>query len=58
MGALFKRLFTGRGAGIPVMDILNLRTNAPHWKEYSVKEIRTYFESLSSDFSLGALKTF
>lgn len=47
-----RRLVTGWGNGITVSDILHKRTNAPHWKEYSKKELRQYFRLLSSDFSV------
>lgn len=54
----FIRFCAGRGSGISVEDILKVPTHSPHWKEYSKKEIRSYFEMLSSDFSLGSLKYF
>ena len=47
------RFLSGRGSGISVSDILNVPTHAPHWKEYSRKELKQYFESLSPDFSLS-----
>jgi 2-polyprenyl-6-hydroxyphenyl methylase/3-demethylubiquinone-9 3-methyltransferase len=50
------RYFSGAGGGITVADILHVPTHSPHWKEYSKKEIRAYFETLSSDFNPGVLK--
>lgn len=52
---VFRYLF-GMGSGITVEDMLQIPTNSPHWKEYSLKEIRSYFEALSRDFSFGALR--
>jgi len=55
-GSLFPAIFrflSGGGSGISVSDILNKNTYAPHWKEYSKKELRRYFELLSADFVLN-----
>ena len=38
------------GGGIPVEQVLSLRTFAHHWKEYSRRELIRYFRLLSSDF--------
>ncbi len=60
-GALFRdfsRWLTGWGTGISVDDILRRRTHSPHWKEYSSRELRAYFELLSTDFSVGRQLTF
>lgn len=46
----FFHLLRGMGSGISTADILKKKTHAPHWKEYSIKEIRQYFGLLSSDF--------
>jgi 2-polyprenyl-6-hydroxyphenyl methylase/3-demethylubiquinone-9 3-methyltransferase len=43
---------SGWGSGISVSDILHKRTYAPHWKEFSKKELRSYFELLSADFAV------
>lgn len=47
-----KRFLTGMGNGITITDVLNRKTHAPHWKEYSMKEIRQYFGLLSPDFQV------
>jgi 2-polyprenyl-3-methyl-5-hydroxy-6-metoxy-1,4-benzoquinol methylase len=47
---------SGRGGGIAVADILNTPTYSMHWKEYSKKEIKTYFELLSADFVVRKLE--
>ena len=47
------RILTGWGGGISVSDILNVPTYAPHWKEFSRKELKSYFEALSPDFSVA-----
>lgn len=52
----FFRFMSGMGTGISVADILNKRTYAPHWKEYSKKELRRYFDLLSPDFLVNRLK--
>lgn len=46
------RVLSGWGSGILVSDILHKRTNTPHWKEFSKKELRSYFELLSADFAV------
>jgi hypothetical protein len=46
------RYLSGRGAGIPVTDILLRHTYSPHWKEFSKKELAEYFVSLSPDFEV------
>jgi 2-polyprenyl-6-hydroxyphenyl methylase/3-demethylubiquinone-9 3-methyltransferase len=51
-----KRFITGRGGGITVSEIIHVKTYSPHWKEYSPREIREYFETLSRDFHVGVLK--
>ncbi|HRQ65125.1 MAG TPA: methyltransferase domain-containing protein [Xanthomonadaceae bacterium] len=48
-----KRFLAGRGFGIPVEDIIGLRTLAHHWKEYSCKELVRYFALLSPDFHVS-----
>ncbi len=47
------RLLKGDGAGISVEHILQMPTSRPHWKEYSLKELKRYFSLLSPDFSIG-----
>jgi len=51
----FRRLIRRMGGGITVDNILNFNTYSPHWKEYSAREIKTYFQLLSSDFCVGRL---
>jgi len=53
-----KRALSGTGGGIPVSDILGTPTNAPHWKEYSKKELRQYFGLLSEDFRVRSIAYF
>jgi 2-polyprenyl-3-methyl-5-hydroxy-6-metoxy-1,4-benzoquinol methylase len=47
-----RRFLPGRGFGIPVEQILGVRTLGHHWKEYSRRELHRYFALLSSDFSV------
>jgi len=51
----FARIFTFRGIGIPIGSIFQNVTYGHHWKEYSVSEIKKYFNILSDDFKV---KTF
>jgi SAM-dependent methyltransferase len=44
------RFLTGKGGGIGALDILETRTLGHHWKEFSLRELKTYFTRLSSDF--------
>jgi 2-polyprenyl-3-methyl-5-hydroxy-6-metoxy-1,4-benzoquinol methylase len=46
------RLVTFEGVGIPVDEILTVITYGHHWKEYSPREIRKYFNRLSPDFAV------
>jgi len=52
------RFLLGWGSGISVSDILHKRTYAPHWKEFTKKELRSYFELLSTDFAVQNLRYF
>lgn len=45
-----RRLLGRGGGGLDVADIVNLRTYAHHWKEYSMRELVRYFQLLSPDF--------
>jgi len=47
----FKRFVSGNGSGLKVEEIFGERTYGHHWKEYSLKEVQTYFSLLSRDFS-------
>jgi 2-polyprenyl-6-hydroxyphenyl methylase/3-demethylubiquinone-9 3-methyltransferase len=40
------------GFGVSIDEVLESGTYGHHWKEYSIPEIRHYFSSLSSDFSI------
>ena len=53
-----KRFLSSTGGGIPVTEILGTPTNAPHWKEYSKKELRQYFDLLSEDFRVRNIAYF
>ena len=44
----------GDGGGIPVDEILAYCTHGHHWKEYSARELKRYFELLSPDFRVNA----
>jgi 2-polyprenyl-6-hydroxyphenyl methylase/3-demethylubiquinone-9 3-methyltransferase len=46
------RFFSGGGVGISVSEILHKKSYAHHWKEFSMNELRRYFESLSGDFDI------
>ncbi len=46
-------LFSLRGIGLGVDEIMGNVTYGHHWKEYSAREIRRYFALLSSDFSVA-----
>jgi 2-polyprenyl-6-hydroxyphenyl methylase/3-demethylubiquinone-9 3-methyltransferase len=45
-----RRLLARYGGGLDVADIVNLRTYAHHWKEYSMRELVHYFRLLSPVF--------
>ncbi|MBS9523453.1 class I SAM-dependent methyltransferase [Litoribacter alkaliphilus] len=47
-----KNIISLRGIGTNVDDILNQITYGHHWKEYSAKELKHYFPSLSDDFKV------
>lgn len=51
-----KRLLTRMGGGLPVHEILNVNTYGHHWKEFSAREIKTYFTLLSPDFLVSRLQ--
>jgi 2-polyprenyl-3-methyl-5-hydroxy-6-metoxy-1,4-benzoquinol methylase len=46
----WRRFLSRFGGGLDVFDILNYRTYAHHWKEYSQRELIYYFCMLSPDF--------
>lgn len=48
-----KRLVKGFSSGISNYDILNVPDYAPHWKEFSAKDLAEYFSFLSSDFKIN-----
>jgi 2-polyprenyl-6-hydroxyphenyl methylase/3-demethylubiquinone-9 3-methyltransferase len=52
----FKRSIKRTGGGVSVHEILSKFTNGPHWKEYSAREIRLYFNLLSPDFQVRRLQ--
>jgi len=47
-----KNAFGLKSIGITVEDIFSKVTYGHHWKEYSAKEIKKYFEALSPDFQV------
>ena len=47
------RIITFRGVGLPIGSIFANVTYGHHWKEYSVWEIRKYFQMLSGDFHVS-----
>lgn len=57
-GSLFndiKKLLLGHSTGIAVSDILEIQDYAPHWKEYTRKDILKYFSMLSPDFIISKI---
>jgi SAM-dependent methyltransferase len=46
------RLTTLTGTGLSVREVLGTITYGHHWKEYSPREIKQYFEALSPDFKV------
>ena len=46
------RISTIRGIGLPIGSIFANVTYGHHWKEYSAREIRRYFQMLSDDFKV------
>lgn len=46
------RLTRRRGGGLSVTEILHVPTYGPHWKEYSMREVIEYFQTISTDFSV------
>ncbi len=53
---VLKRLFSRMGGGLPVHEILNINTYGHHWKEFSAREIKSYFTLLSPDFQVTRLQ--
>lgn len=51
------RFLAGNGGGIPVRDIIQLNTHSHHWREFSKRELVSYFSLLSSDFVAVKVKT-
>lgn len=49
------KLFTGYSTGIAVRDIIEIQDYAPHWKEYTKKDIYEYFSTLSPDFIISRI---
>ena len=47
-----KKIFLLEGLGLGVGEIFSKVTYGHHWKEYSAKEVKNYFSSLSDDFKL------
>lgn len=47
------RIITIRGIGLPIGSIFANVTYGHHWKEYSAREIRRYFQMLSDDFCVS-----
>jgi 2-polyprenyl-6-hydroxyphenyl methylase/3-demethylubiquinone-9 3-methyltransferase len=47
-----KKIFLLDGLGLGVSEIFSKVTYGHHWKEYSAKEVKNYFGSLSDDFKL------
>ena len=50
------RIFNCMGGGITVEDVLKKKTTAPHWKEYSARELKQYVQLLSQDFVVSRIK--
>lgn len=48
------RFARGDGGGVDTRRIFALHTLAHHWKEYSLRELRSYFAYLSPDFACRA----
>jgi 2-polyprenyl-3-methyl-5-hydroxy-6-metoxy-1,4-benzoquinol methylase len=51
--ATVKNAVTLRGAGLPVHRIFDTMTYGHHWKEYSGREMRSYFKMLNPDFDVA-----
>lgn len=47
------RFICGRGAGLRIEQILEVRSFGHHWKEYSLQELDRYFEMLGPDFRIA-----
>lgn len=47
------RLAARMGGGLLVDEILLVHDTAPHWKEYSMRELHRYFRLLSPDFRIA-----
>ena len=50
-----KNMVLGRSSGLRIERLLEYRTYSHHWKEYSAKDISTYFSSLSPDLCIQNL---
>ncbi len=51
-----KKIILLDGIGLGVGDIFSSVTYGHHWKEYSAKEVKKYFNALSDDFKLDIKK--
>ena len=47
------KLMRGQSAGISIHDLIHKHDYAPHWKEFSRKDLQRYFAYLSPDFSVA-----
>lgn len=50
-----KKMLGGFSSGISNHDILHVPDYAPHWKEFSAKDMHEYFALLSADFKISRL---
>ncbi|MDY0982069.1 MULTISPECIES: class I SAM-dependent methyltransferase [Stenotrophomonas] len=50
------RFLRGQAGGISVDEVLGLGTYAHHWREYSMGEVKRYFQKLSPDFVITKAK--
>lgn len=50
------RFLTGQAGGISVDDVIGVGTYAHHWREYSLAEVKHYFQLLSPDFVISKAK--
>ncbi len=47
-----EKIFSGHSPGISIHDVVWMQDYAPHWKEFSKKDMVEYFSCLSPDFRM------
>lgn len=56
LNSFIRRMTSGEGLGLPVAKIFSGGTYGHHWKEFSLRELQSYFAILSPDFDTSRYK--